>query len=106
MAFLVDIPLCTTTNIPDFNRGYVESYIHYEPAASAQALISVDKMLGRESSEIEGTALVGVRRSDLDDAARSKRDECRSCKYDASCEGVWGNYVSRYGWDEFVPVRA
>ena len=29
-AFLVDIPLCTTEGIPDFNRGYVENYVHYE----------------------------------------------------------------------------
>jgi len=20
------------------------------------------------------------------------------------CEGVWGNYVRHYGWDEFRPV--
>src|SRR5205085_89094 len=25
-AFLVDIPLCTTEGIPDFNRGYVERH--------------------------------------------------------------------------------
>src|SRR6185437_271031 len=30
MAFLVDIPLCTTEGIPDFNRGYVEKYRHFD----------------------------------------------------------------------------
>lgn len=104
MAFLVDIPLCTTTNVPDFNRGYVESYVHFEPPTNAQALISVDRLVGREKPEIDGMELVGIRRSDLDEAARGKRPECKSCKYDASCEGVWGNYTRRYGWDEFVPV--
>src|SRR5690606_10337467 len=35
-AFLVDIPLCTTTRLPDFNRGYVERYVHYEPKGFQQ----------------------------------------------------------------------
>ncbi|MCS6799053.1 MAG: radical SAM protein HxsC4, partial [Myxococcota bacterium] len=34
-AFLVDIPLCTTTELPDYNRGYVEAYVHYEPPVGA-----------------------------------------------------------------------
>lgn len=40
-----------------------------------------------------------------DDTARQKRAECKSCKHDPVCEGVWGNYLKRYGWDELVPVR-
>ena len=48
--------------------------------------------------------LVAIRRSDLDDSARHKRPECATCRYDRVCEGVWGNYLRRYGWDEFVPV--
>jgi hypothetical protein len=49
---------------------------------------------------------VRVTRSDLDDAHRSKRAECASCRYTGVCEGVWNNYLRRYGWDEFVPVEA
>src|SRR5579871_1405344 len=30
MAFLVDIPLCTTEGIADFHRGYVEKYRHFD----------------------------------------------------------------------------
>ena len=48
--------------------------------------------------------LVQIRRADLDDSARRKRPECRACRYDRVCEGVWGNYLRRHGWDEFVPV--
>jgi cyclic pyranopterin phosphate synthase len=88
MAFLVDIPLCTTEAVPDFNRGYVESYVHFEPP------------------DERGGDLVQIRRSDLDDAARHKRDECRTCRYDGVCEGVWGNYLRRYGWEEFAPKVA
>jgi molybdenum cofactor biosynthesis enzyme MoaA len=98
MAFLVDIPLCTTEAIPDFNRGYVESYVHFEPGAHAQ-------LTGRPANTANAAgALVQIRRSDLDDAERHKRTECGSCRYDSVCEGVWGNYLRRYGWDEFVPV--
>ena len=102
MAFLVDIPLCTTTALPDFNRGYVESYCHYEPAAAAHAIVPEDRLRERRAGA-EGE-LVQIKRSDLDDDQRRKRDECRTCRYDRVCEGVWGNYSRRYGWDEFVPV--
>jgi cyclic pyranopterin phosphate synthase len=99
MAFLVDIPLCTTEELPDFNRGYVERYAHYEPARSG----SHDRELAVER-EAEGE-LVRMERAHLDDEARAKRAECRTCRYDAVCEGVWSNYLARYGWDEMQPVR-
>ena len=103
MAFLVDIPLCTTRDVPDFNRGYVESYVHFEPVASAPDVVPVSRLAERTEASSE---LVQVRRSDLDDAERRKRAECRRCRYDSVCEGVWGNYLRRYGWDEFEPVTA
>lgn len=103
MAFLVDIPLCTTESVPDFNRGYVESYVHFEPPAAAAALIDEDTLASR--TDARAPSLVQIRRSDLDDARRHKRPECRECRYDHVCEGVWGNYLRRRGWDELVPVR-
>ncbi len=102
MAFLVDIPLCTTTALPDFNRGYVESYVHYEPPAQVPAELGACGT----PEENAPSELIQIRRSDLDDAARSKRADCKRCRYDSVCEGVWGNYLRRYGWDEFVPVLA
>ncbi len=99
-AFFVDIPLCTTTQLPDFNRGYVESYVHYEPLASGAKLLGPDEVAARS----EDGAMVGITRGDLDDAQRTKRPECSTCRYDATCEGVWKNYLKRYGWDELVPV--
>lgn len=95
-AFFVDIPLCTTQKLPDFNRGYVEAYVHFEPPMAGN-------LNGDHAPDEQG--LVQIRRSDLDDAERKKRDECRRCKYDGVCEGVWSNYLRRYGWDEFVPVE-
>lgn len=102
MAFLVDIPLCTTTELPDFNRGYVESYKHYEPDDGTRG--GHDVRLGALDVDAEGE-VVAVRRSDLDDDMRTKRDECRTCRYDGVCEGVWVNYLRRFGWDEMSPVR-
>ena len=102
-AFLVDIPLCTTTEIPDFNRGYVESYVHYEPAANGDGLIPAEALLGRKA-EHDGKDVVAITRADLDGLMRQKRAECKRCRYEPRCEGVWVNYLSRNGWDEFVPV--
>ncbi|HWA72737.1 MAG TPA: radical SAM protein HxsC4 [Polyangiaceae bacterium] len=102
MAFLVDIPLCTTTELPDFNRGYVESYCHYEPPSAVHDVIPEEEIVARRTGP--GDTLVQIRRSDLDDSQRRKRTECGGCRFDAVCEGVWGNYLRRYGWDEFVPV--
>jgi MoaA/NifB/PqqE/SkfB family radical SAM enzyme len=107
LAFLVDIPLCTTTELPDFNRGYVEDYVHFEPPPDPSSGLLGGLDLDREQRRGgERGELVQIRRADLDDAARHKRPECRRCRYEPVCEGVWGNYLRRYGWDEFQPVLA
>ncbi len=100
MAFFVDIPLCTTTELPDFNRGFVEAYKHYEPDDGGDG--GHDRRLPVMDRSEGG--LVEVRRSDLDEAMRLKRAECGRCRYDSVCEGVWSNYLRRYGWGEMVPV--
>jgi MoaA/NifB/PqqE/SkfB family radical SAM enzyme len=101
MAFLVDIPLCTTEAVPDENRGYVEAYSHYEQVGNG----THDERLvpKADAGSLEG-GLVEIARDDLDKALRTKRAECARCKYDRVCEGVWVNYLKRYGWDEMVPV--
>lgn len=100
-AFLVDIPLCISEGIPDFNRGFVERYAHYDLASQVQL-----ERLDQETrvQQGRGKGLVLVERGDLDAEARSKRAECAQCRYNSSCEGVWSNYIRRRGWDEFVPV--
>jgi cyclic pyranopterin phosphate synthase len=103
MAFLVDIPLCTTEGVPDFNRGYVEKYRHFD--LEAHAGLEAAKKPDRTQQEGKGRGLVMITRSDLDDEMRDKRPECASCKYDPVCEGVWRNYHRRVGWGEFTPVR-
>ena len=69
---------------------------------AARGLLSDEVLAARRGGD-DGE-LVQIRRGDLDDAARSKRPECRTCRYDRVCEGVWGNYTRRYGWGEFEPV--
>src|SRR5699024_6713537 len=102
MAFLVDIPLCTTEGIPDFNRGYVERYFHYDVADQLAIPPTIDRE--ERAAEGRGQGLLRVLRSDLDDIQRRKRAECGSCRYDGVCEGVWANYTRRYGWEEMAPV--
>lgn len=101
MAFLVDIPYCTTEGIPDFNRGYVEKYRHFD--LGSQVDLPVHDQEHRKGDG-DGEGLLMVLRSDLDDAEREKREDCKRCKYFEQCEGVWKNYLKRNGWDEFVPV--
>ncbi|MBL9099957.1 MAG: radical SAM protein [Myxococcales bacterium] len=99
-AFFVDIPLCTTTRLPDHNRGYVEAYDHYEPPNPGHDIVAdLESRRAGERGE-----LVQIRRGDLDDSNRRKRPECAACRHDRVCEGVWGNYLRRHGWAEFVPV--
>lgn len=102
MAFLVDIPLCTTTGIADFNRGYVERYRHFD--LESQAVLEATRRADR-AQEGKGRGLVLVTRQDLDEAERDKRQACETCKFNGQCEGVWRNYLKRYGWDEFNPVQ-
>jgi molybdenum cofactor biosynthesis enzyme MoaA len=101
MAFLVDIPLCTTEGIPDFNRGYVERYLHFDLESRVATELAADE---QRQGEGDGRGLVMLKRADLDDAERDKRAECGTCRYNAACEGVWKNYLRRYGWDEMTPV--
>ena len=99
-AYFVDIPLCTTTRLPDHNRGYVEDYEHFEPPSPGHDIVAdLESRRAGEHGE-----LIQIRRADLDDSARHKRPECRTCRHDRVCEGVWGNYLRRNGWAEFVPV--
>jgi cyclic pyranopterin phosphate synthase len=99
LAFLVDIPLCVTEKIPDFHRGYVERYRHFDLDSQVSTTAPERAQAGA------GRGLVLVTRQDLDDAERAKRPECATCRHDARCEGVWKNYSKRYGWDEMVPAR-
>lgn len=101
MAFLVDIPLCTTEGIADFNRGYVEKYRHFDLESQVSLPVGEHE---RRRGDGAGKGLLLVLRSDLDEFQREKREECRQCKYFLHCEGVWKNYLSRNGWDEFAPV--
>jgi MoaA/NifB/PqqE/SkfB family radical SAM enzyme len=41
-----------------------------------------------------------------DERGCRKRAECSTCARVAECGGVWDEYLSAHGWDEFVPVMA
>jgi MoaA/NifB/PqqE/SkfB family radical SAM enzyme len=36
---------------------------------------------------------------------KSKRPECRACRWFPACEGPWHEYPEMYGWEEFKPVK-
>lgn len=105
-AFLVDIPLCVTEGVPDFNRGYVERLVHFElpDPDGAEKKGDAGSLLSGARTGADG-AMREITREDLDNALRSKRAECSTCRYQGICEGVWNNYLERFGWDEFEPVQ-
>lgn len=35
---------------------------------------------------------------------KTKKTACKSCKYFSICEGVYKNYIKKFGWREFKPV--
>jgi MoaA/NifB/PqqE/SkfB family radical SAM enzyme len=82
-VFLVDVPACVTERVPAPHRGWVEGYVHHE---------------------VSGPMLLEKRRTDLDRERRSKRSNCRRCRYDGECAGVWNGYLERFGWEEFEPA--
>lgn len=51
-----------------------------------------------------GNGLEEKHRDQQERSNKVKRDECRSCAYFNYCDGVWTNYIKRFGWAEFVPV--
>jgi len=36
---------------------------------------------------------------------KTKREECKICKFFKLCEGSWKEYPEIFGWDEFMPVK-
>jgi cyclic pyranopterin phosphate synthase len=84
--FLVDLPLCTTEELPAPVRGYVEFAFF---------------------TEFDGDGAPRERATRVHKEAKNrvKRAECRRCAHDAGCLGVWSAYVDAFGWDEFVPAR-
>jgi cyclic pyranopterin phosphate synthase len=115
-VFLLDIPYCTTTGLPDGVRGYVERYFHFEP----DGFVSPDEQQGHgapvdgdaREALFQADALAGeargyarVAKTARDDRVRAKRAECALCGFERQCRGVFRSYIDRHGWDEFAPVR-
>jgi len=121
--YLVDIPYCTTEGcgIPDNVRGYVERYVHFErdsgdsgalgrrprgqPIRSGGAEVKLRVLEPHDSTRQPPDGLVVRHRDLLEQARKSKRPECARCAYDPLCDGVWNNYIERFGFEEFVPVE-
>ena len=37
--------------------------------------------------------------------SKVKSENCRMCKFDFACEGIWQEYPRRIGWSEVIPVE-
>ena len=38
-------------------------------------------------------------------SGKSKHLKCGECRFDLVCEGPWKEYIEKFGWSEFVPVK-
>ena len=122
-VFLLDIPYCVTEGlgIPEHNRGFNERRAHYDklpdsPDYWPESDIQVKQenlvaggapkkvVLKKDAMELEELLFVH-HRDDQDRQQRIKRPQCRDCRFEPICDGVWKAYVQRYGWDEFTPVK-
>jgi len=112
-VFLLDIPYCTTTNLPDSVRGYVERYFHFEPDGTVLFGDSPDSRTAPADDGVlfSSTAIEGdnagysrVTKTAHDEAVRTWRRDCDSCGFKRYCRGVFTRYLDLYGWDEFEPV--
>lgn len=120
-VFLLDIPYCTTMDIPDHNRGFNERRVHYDKVPDSRDYWPDSDIRVDDESSINGGAsqkavlkkdaeqvkdlLFVHHRDDQDQHQRVKRTECKTCAFESICDGVWKAYIQKYGWDEFVPVK-
>ena len=57
-------------------------------------------------AEDDGSDVLYVRRDqEFEPHRRVKRLECRTCRFDARCVGVWGAYAHLYGLEFLRPIR-
>lgn len=87
-VFLEDVPPCATEELPSALRGVLEENLRYD-------LVTEGKR--RAFEEFDRRRTEGDR--------RSKRPECRSCRYDQSCPGVWSRYLELHGWAGLDPCE-
>ena len=116
--YMVDIPHCTTEGkgIPDRARGFVERYVRYQldcagdqtgvwrqaDESSGGAPIRKELLADAREERVEG--LEQKHRDHQEQAQKVRREQCNLCAFGYVCDGVWRNYIERYGWDEIQPV--
>lgn len=109
-VFLLDVPYCVTESLPDAVRGFVERYQYYEHEDGLdddlRAAVLEDGADPACPEEGGGPELRRLTRRELDETRKTKRAECRTCRHEPFCDGVWNRYLDAYGWDEFQPVPA
>jgi MoaA/NifB/PqqE/SkfB family radical SAM enzyme len=78
---------------------YLEGYEEYVSELHEKAAFEAEIHLGPEftNTEVrESRKIIG----------KTKGKQCKLCKYDNVCEGVWTYYAEKNGTDELVPVNS
>ncbi len=81
-----DIPLCIINKIPALKKFASGKEDHIDSVCSFS-----DSSLKQEILWVQ----------DRKDNLKSKLDICSRCRYACDCEGIWKNYLKKYGEEEF-----
>jgi cyclic pyranopterin phosphate synthase len=103
--YLLDLPRCVADGkLPDETLGFVERHRHFEPEGEVMDGLNGHRMAVPAPAGEGARFLTLVTKEGMDSLLRTHGPRCRECGFFDSCEGIWKNYASVFGFDEFVPL--
>ena len=93
--FVIDMPPCMTEGLPDRIRGFAETYTYFEAEDDTP-----DKPSARNVRTVDGGRILVSDRT-VACTPLVHGPPCARCRARRRCDGVWTQYIERFGWDEF-----
>jgi MoaA/NifB/PqqE/SkfB family radical SAM enzyme len=95
------VALYGSTPMTSISIGYVplcllEGYERFSDEVSAPPTFFMDDDMQLELADAKIAA----------QGLKVKRKACKTCRHTKICSGVWREYVTHFGWDEFQPAVA
>lgn len=84
---IIDLPFCQSKILSEY-MGYGEKRVVEDIKKEDNKFINeLDTIIFNDNKDL-----------------KIKQDACNLCKYDSACNGIYINYIKRFGWKEFRPV--
>ena len=84
---IIDLPYCQSMLLA-----------HYLGFGEKRIIEGVERDIGVHKQKLQVTIY------DDNKHQKIKRNQCSLCIFNRSCNGVYANYISERGWEEFLPV--